>query len=81
MVDAGGSAPVEDAAAQGGTGPVLPDSAARDGLPMGKLRGRVLAKGTRAFVFAAAITVIRTPPARLTLTASSRRSCLAGVAA
>ena len=61
MVDAGGSAPVEDAAAQGGTGPVLPDSAARDGLPMGKLRGRVLAKGTRAFVFAAAITVDQNP--------------------
>ena len=61
MADAGGSAPVEDAAAQGGTGPVLPDSAARDGLPMGKLRGRVLAKGTRAFVFAAAITVDQNP--------------------
>jgi hypothetical protein len=61
MADAGGSAPVEDTAAQGVTGPVLPDSAARDGLPMGKLRGRVLAKGTRAFVFAAAITVDQNP--------------------
>ena len=49
--------PVEDAAAQGDAGPFPPDGAARETLPPGRLRGRVLAKGTRTPVFAAAIIV------------------------
>ncbi len=53
--------PDPDAAALGDAGPVPPDGGVRDTLPMGTLRGRVLAKGTRTPVFAAAITVDQNP--------------------
>ena len=61
--DVGERAQDHDAATQRDAGPVPPDGAVPDTLPMGTLRGQVLAKGTRMPVFAADITIDQNPAA------------------